>query len=360
MILTRRIQLFINTGDKELVHETFKTLYDWQYACFRAANYIFTHYFLQEQIRQLFYLTEDTRVKLSDIKKDPDGILTTSRLNTTRQVLVKHFKGKVPMEMLSCLNMTLSTHFNNEKSAYLKGDRSLRNYKRDIPIPFQARDMKKWQLTQDNRNFTFTLFGIPFCTYLGRDFCDKKLLLDKMLAGMVKLCTSSIQLKGNKIYLLATFQIEKEKNVLDSTVIAEAALSIEHPIIVTINKNRYNIGSKEEFLYRRLAIQSARQRLQKAVKYNRSGKGRRRKTQALDRFAQTEKNYVTSRMHLYSRMLIDICVKHGAATLILEDQQDKEEAAKEDEFLLRNWSYCALKEKIAYKADKAGINIIME
>ena len=360
IILTRRIQLFINIDDKELVHEAFKTLYDWQYACFRAANYIFTHYFLQEQVRQLIYLTEETRVKLSDIKKDPDGILTTSRLNSTRQVLVKHFKGKVPMEMLGCLNMTLSTHFNNEKSAYLKGDRTIRNYKRDIPIPFKARNIKKWQLTEDKRNYTFNLFGIPFRTYLGRDFTDKKVLLDKMLEGKIKLCTSSIKLKGNKIYFLPAFQVAKEKNILDEKVVAEATLSIDHPIIVTINKSRYNIGSKEEFLYRRLAIQSARLRLQKAVKYNRSGKGRNRKVQALGRFAETENNYVTSRMHLYSRMLIDICIKHGAATLILTNQQDKEGAAKEDEFLLRNWSYFTLKEKISYKAEKAGISIIVE
>ena len=360
IVLTRRIQLFINLDDKELIGETYKTLYQWQYACFRAANYIFTHLFLQEQIKDLFYLNDETRVKLADIKKDEDGILTTSKMNTTYQLLSKNFKGEIPMHILGSLNMTLNTNFNNERVAYLKGERSIRNYKRDIPIPFGSTDIKKWQLTEDERNFTFNLFGIPFRTYLGKDFNDKKLLLNKMLAGMVKLCTSSIQLKDNKIYLLAAFRIEKEKHSLDETVVAEAALSIDFPVIVTVGKSRYNIGSKEEFLYRRLAIQSARRRLQKAAKYNSGGKGRNKKLQAFDRFAETEKNYVNSRMHLYSRMLIDICVKHGAATLILTDQQGKEEAAKEDEFLLRNWSYSALKEKIAYKAEKAGISIIVE
>jgi hypothetical protein len=360
VILTRRIQLLIDSNDKQVVHDTFTTLYNWQYACFRAANYIFTHHFLQEQVRQLFYLTEEARIKLSDIKKDPDGILTTSRLNTTRQVLVKHFKGKVPMEMLGTLNMTLATHFNNEKSAYLKGERSLRNYKRDIPIPFRGRHTHKWLLTTDQKNYTFNLFGISFRTCLGKDFTDKKVLLDKMLTGIVKLCTSSIQLKGNKIFLLAVFEMEKEKHSLDEGVIAEASLSIDYPLIVTVCKSRYTIGSKEEFLYRRMAIQSARQRLQKAVTYNRPGKGRKRKMTGLGRFAETEKNYIDSRVHLYSRRLIDICIKHHAATLILTDQQDKEAAAKENEFLLRNWSYSSLKEKIFYKAAKAGITIIVE
>lgn len=68
----------------------------------------------------------------------------------------------------------------------------------------------------------------------------------------------------------------------------------------------------------------------------------------------------TSKLHLYSRRLIDICVKHKAGTLLLINQHEKEAVAKEDEFLLRNWSYYGLKEKIAYKAKKVGITLIIE
>jgi transposase len=44
----------------------------------------------------------------------------------------------------------------------------------------------------------------------------------------------------------------------------------------------------------------------------------------------------------------------------LVNQQEKEAAAQADEFLLRNWSYYQLMEKIAYKADMAGITLIVE
>jgi hypothetical protein len=360
IILTRRIQLFINLDDKELISDAYKTLYQWQYICFRAANYISTHLFLQEQIKDLFYLNDGIRVKLSDIKKDVDGILTVSKMTTTYQVLSKNFKGEIPMGILSRLNMTLFTNFNNERMAYLKGERSVPNYKRDIPIPFAGADLRKWQITQDEKNFTFNLFGLPFRTYLGKDFTDKKVLLNKMMAGMVKICSGSIQLKNNKIYLLAAFRIEKEKHLLDESIIAEATLSIDYPVIVTIGKSHYNIGTKEEFLYRRLAIQSARRRVEKAVAYNRGGKGRKKKLQVLNRFNEVEKNYVTNRLHLYSRKLINICIKHSVGTLILIQQEEKELVAKEDGFLLRNWSYFELREKISYKAKKAGITIIVE
>ena len=360
MILTRRIQLLINSKDHERVSASFKKLFEWRYACFRAANYIFTHYYLQEQIKHLIYLTEGARLKLADITRDPDGILITSRLNSIRRILVSHFKGQVPMAMLSSLLMDLTQKFNNEKSDYMTGKKVLPNYKLEMSIPFHPNYATKWALTENSRDYIFTLFSVPFRTCLGKDLDDKKVLLDKMVSGNLKLHTSHLQLKRNKIFLLAAFEIEKEKYDLDNAVIAEASLSIDYPVIVSIGKKVYKIGSREEFLYRRLAIQSARQRLQKALTYNQSGKGRSRKLKPLERFKEAESNYIGNRLHLYSKRLIQICVKHRAATLILTNQANKEEMAKEDDFLLRNWSYFELKQKIAYKAERAGIMIIEE
>ena len=73
-----------------------------------------------------------------------------------------------------------------------------------------------------------------------------------------------------------------------------------------------------------------------------------------------ESNYVHNRIHDYSRKLIDFCVKHRAGTLLLLDQRDKIGIAKEEEFVLRNWSYFELMAKIKYKADKAGIELIVD
>ena len=51
MILTRKVQLIINSDDAAFIGEAYKTLYQWQYICFRSANYIFTHLFIQEQLQ---------------------------------------------------------------------------------------------------------------------------------------------------------------------------------------------------------------------------------------------------------------------------------------------------------------------
>ena len=47
-------------------------------------------------------------------------------------------------------------------------------------------------------------------------------------------------------------------------------------------------------------------------------------------------------------------------TLILINQEDKIGIAKEEEFVLRNWSYYELMAKIKYKAEKAGIELITD
>lgn len=360
MVITRKIQLLIDSEDKEVIKEARSLLYSWQRICYRAANMIMSHYFIQEQVKDFFYLTEEIKLKLADEKKDENGILTSSRMGAVYSLLSNHFKGQIPTNILACLNNSLTSYFNKEKSAYWKGEKSLRNYKKNIPLPFGPQSIIKLGKTTDQRNFCFTLFKIPFRTYLGKDKSDKKVMLDRILNGKLKLCTSHIQLDQGKVFLLAAIQIEKEQHSLDTSVIAEASLSIEHPVTVKIGNYSHTIGNKEEFLYRRLAIQAAVQRLKKAVSFNRGGHGQKRKRASLQDYKHQEQKYVEYKLHVYSRRLIDLCVKHGAATLILVNQEQKEEIAKDDPFLLKNWSYCSLREKIAYKADRAGIQLVVE
>lgn len=360
MVITRKIQLLIDSDDAELVRQAKGKLYQWQDICFRAANMILSHQFIQEQVKDFFYLTEGIRLKLADQKKDENGILQLSREGTTYHVLSRHFKGQVPMNMLGNLNHSLLASFNREKVAYWKGERSLRNYKRNIPMPFGAEVVSGLVPTADNRNYRFRLFQIPFVTYLGRDRTDKKTMLQQIGSGQLKLRASHLQLVGGKIFLLASIAVEREQHVLDPAVIAEASLSIEHPIAVKIGRHEHAIGSKEEFLHRRLAIRAARHRVQKGSAFNRGGHGRKRKIKGLDDYRQLEKRYVEQKLHVYSRMLVDLCVKNRAATLLLVNQQAREEIAREDPFLLQNWSYYSLKDKISYKAEKAGIQVIIE
>lgn len=71
------------------------------------------------------------------------------------------------------MNMTLNRVFSADRSAYWKGEKSLRNYKKDMPIPFSG-DQVKLSNDEKGRDFKLKLFKIPFRTYLGRDRSDKR------------------------------------------------------------------------------------------------------------------------------------------------------------------------------------------
>lgn len=358
MTLTRKIQLLLDVpvDEKSAMYEK---LYRYQNRCFRAANLIASHLYVQEMIKDFFYLTEEVQYKLADVSKDEMGMFNRSKTNTTARMVFDRFKGEIPVDILGSLNNTIQSTFSKNKADYWKGLKSLRNFKKDIPIPVPAKRLTKMRYDPDKKAFCFNILAIPVKTYLGKDFNDKRLIMERLLRKEIEPRTSQIQLKAGKIFWLALFEFEKEEHFLKPEIIAEASLSLEHPIVVKANNVRINIGSKEEFLYRRLAIQASQKRLQDGVVFARSGHGAKRKQKALYKTENLESRYVSHRLHLYSRKLIDFCVQQGAGTLILKNQEDKIGIAKEQEFVLRNWSYYELQTKIKYKAEKAGIELII-
>lgn len=360
LFTTRKIRLLIDSDDIDQKNKIIDTLYQWRYICFKAANQIYTHHYVQLQVREMLYLTEGVRARLSDIKKDEYGMLSTSRMNTSYQVLAQNYKGSIPMHVMSALNGNLVASFNKMSKALASGESALPSFRREIPIPFKGTDVKKLRSSKEGAVFHFSLFDFPFRTYLGKTGHDKREMLQRLLVGQVKLCSSSLTLDKGKVFMLAVFQTEPVEQELDQDIIAEASLSLDYPIIVSVGNKRYTIGSKDEYLYKRLAIQAAIRRKRKAMGFmNQNSRKHLRKT-SIDNLIQSEKRYVSHKQHVYSKRLIDICLKNKAATLLLVDQTDKEQQAKEDPFLFRNWGYYGLKQKIERKAEKVGIAVLVE
>jgi len=356
--LSRKIQLNIDLPTTEERKEVWEKLYRWQNRCMRAGNLIISHLYVLAMMKDFFYLSESVKYKLADEKKDPSGILQFSHSTCTYRLVSKRFKGEIPTNVLSCLNYELIERFNRNFTEYVTGNRSLDNFKPNTGFLFGVQSLRRLQYNEEKKTFCFRLFKIPFRAYLGRDFTDKRALLQQVIDGKVKLCSSRVKLDKGKIFWIPVFEIPKEVHSLNPATVAEASLSLEHPISVKIGKNSLQIGNKEEFLHRRLAIQAAHSRTKAAVTYSRGGNGKKRKLKALDRFKDMESNYIANRLHEYSRRLIDFCVKHQSGTLVLLDMQENTEIAREEQFILRNWSYYELMTKIKYKAENAGIEVI--
>jgi len=62
IILTRKVQIYLDCDDKEQRAAYFKQLFEWQDMVYRGANMVMTHQYVQEQIKDLIYLRDDVKV----------------------------------------------------------------------------------------------------------------------------------------------------------------------------------------------------------------------------------------------------------------------------------------------------------
>jgi len=377
VVITRKIQLLFDVECKEQFIEELIKWKKYQYIVRKASNLISSHAFIQDNITDFVYLTEDVKLKLADIEKDPSGILTTSKQNSTYQMLSNRFKGEIPMAIMTCLNSTISKTYSEEKLDVMVGKKSVRSYRNDVPIPVSAKDILSKVNKFDDGNYSIGMFDTKFKTFFGRDKSNNKSILDKAINGLdnYKLCDSSIQMeiKGKKIktFLLAVVSFPKKTNVVNSDKEIHCILDPNYPIIIK-GKYEIKIGTLDDFLVPRIYIQKKINELQKALKYQSGGKGRVNKLQALERFKQKEINFIKTKMHVYSRHLIDYCINNNIGKICLDNMQEivdlkddaleqisSEEDAKKTTNLIRNWSYYGLAEFIVYKATMNGIEVVI-
>ena len=371
MIITRKIEIFVSESDKDLKGKHVAKLYENRNAAVKTANMCASH---------LFAL-DNTMPYLSDEDKEKITFLGTTGKNVTRQnapyvAASLAFKGKADMDMLSCVIQNVRKNYQEDRKAGGMWDKSLRSYKGDMPIPFKPGRFANLRFDEytsadgtKKKGCFFTLMGIPFQMRFGRDRSNNKAIVERVIKGNYKMATSSIQLKGGKTFLLICVDIPKKENRLIGGKKLFAFLGVLNPILCFCSETDdydagkvkiMEIGTKEEFNYRRRQIQEAARRCQAECKYSNGGKGRKRKTAAIERFHENEYHYVDTKLHTYSKMLIDYAVKNGCGEIVLLNQLHREEKANDDNmegdnFVLRNWSYSGLKNKIEYKAKLNGI-----
>ena len=356
MIITRKIQILVNEDDKGKRKEYYDKLFSWLHICRESANILSSHLFTLDNIKNMIYLSEETKVKLADIAKDESGILNTSYQNSGYRLLSKLYKGHIPTDILTNLNNNVNKTYKEEKIEYFTGKRSLRNYKTNIPMPFSSRKAKIGK--NEAGKYFFTIHSIPFTLAFGRDRSGNKTIVDRVMEGEYKMSNSSIahDKRKNKWFLLLCVNIPNSRLKGKPGVEVEANLDIDVPIIARCGKKTDEIGNKEEYLYQRVQIQQKLTRLQKSLRYASGGRGREAKLQAIERFHKKERNYAMTKLHTYSRLLVNFAVKMRAEKIILISTDiEKEPQTDEEKFILRNWGYYGLEQLVSYKAKMAGI-----
>lgn len=376
--ITRKIEIWIDATDPEKISEIRKVLWNWDEKCARIANSITRHCAIQMDMNHLAYFNEDFKENNPEIFQQGKG---WSPANRTYRIVADTYAGDIPSDIYGSLNRQITSVFQKESKDYFKLNKSVRSYKKGLPIPFSVKNMLNIKLDDQEKNYTFTLFKLPFKTRFGQDRSGNKVIWEKAmgLQADYKFCNSSIQIDGAKIFLLAVFQFTTEKNVFKEGNVMEAHLSLTVPIALIFKGKTFSVGDRKEFLHRRLAIQGSLRRQQIAARYNSGGSGsdithgthRVKKIRTVEQFKEYEKNFVLSKHHKYSKKVIDLCLQNKCGELVLkyvheidppEDLSGKEKGKwyEENQPILRNWTYYGLTDKFKYKCKKVGINLIIE
>ena len=373
MVITRKIEVFVCESDKDVRRAYYEKLYANRDIAVKVANMAVSHLFALDNTMP--YLSEESKEQIEYL--GCKGQKATKQ-NAPYVAASEAFKGQADMSMVTCvLQMAQKAYTDDRKKGMW--NKSLRSYKGNMPVPFkssQYHNLRFSEYTNGNgeqrKGCFFELLGVPFQMRFGRDRSNNQLVVERVIGGEYKMCTSSLQFDGSKIFLLLCVDMPKQEVSLDKKKTLYAYLGVMNPIICTCDvraKNEYDsgykwfeIGTKEEFNYRRRQIQEAVKRCQINNRYSVGGNGRKAKCKAIDRWHEKEKNYVDTKLHTYSRMLVDLAIKHKCGNIVLLNQKPREDKAKEDNqngepFVLRNWSYYGLKEKISYKCKMCGITL---
>lgn len=376
MQITRKIEVFISESDKDLRKSYYDKIHDIRYAAVKIANMTVSHLFALDN--SMPYLSPEDKETITYL--GVKGEKATKR-NVPYVAASEAFKGKVNLSWVPSLLQVVQKSYDEDRKRGM-WERSLRSYKSDIPVPFKASQYKNLRFAQytdgegkSREGCFFELMTIPFQMRFGRDRSGNQLIVERIVDGEYKMCTSSLQVDGKKIFLLLCVDIPKKENKYDEAKCLYVFLGQLNPIVCTCDIRAakefdsgykwFEIGTKEEFNYRRRQIQEACRRCQVNNRYSAGGKGRRKKNQTIEHFHEKENNYVDTKLHTYSKILVDLAAKHGCGCIVLMRQTHREDDAKNeyqngDPFVLRNWSYFGLKEKISYKAKMNGIRLIEE
>ncbi len=273
--------------------------------------------------------------------------------------ILKRNYSHIPGTIRTCINSDVFSNFKKDIQDIRSGKRSVRTYRKGVPIPFQL-DKKKKIFTHENGNIIFHwINGIDFEIIFGKDKSSRRPEVEKIMAGELKMSDSKLQIKGKKIYLLLALNQSEEKIKLDKKISVGVDIGIVFPAYVCTNSGleHKKIGSIDDLFKLRMQMQKRHKRLQKDLVSTMGGKGRKKKLKALERLKQSERNFVRTYNHFVSKEVVHFATQQKASTIFMEDLSGFGKNRNKGDIVLRNWSYFELQSMIEYKAKLKGIEV---
>jgi IS605 OrfB family transposase len=263
--------------------------------------------------------------------------------------------------------------FNTKKQEIKRGDSSVPSFRNDLPIYLHNNCIEIEKI--ENKYFvTFSLLSSnkeikqkynqsngQIKTQLKSDDKTQKTIIDRCLSGEYKIGGSQILKKKNKWILNLCYGFEVKGNNLDKDKIMGVDLGVAVPAYMAFNFDNY----LRDYIKDNRIVQH-KIRLDKELSYAKSQKrfagkgscnhGRKIRLDVYNKYSNKSHNLSETINHSWSKYIVELAFKNGCGTIQMEDLSGFNNN-KEDRFL-SNWTYYSLQQKIKYKAEEKGIQVI--
>lgn len=384
--ITKKIKIFPqgDAAEKERVYEYIK---NGQYAQWRALNLLMSQYQgiawrYRDRLKEI--PEKATEEETKEIEKFNNQIFKEMyeeiySISDSEHLNNFGFKYVTGLGQTSVIMQKAKKDFASAvKNGLFRGERTLPKYNLNGPLITAGRFVNIFKYEKEIDGDTKECFGfkwvngIYFDLYTGSRGMNDYLIVELLNAiceknPNYKICESRIKnIKNNDrkdkdglyLYLVVKKQTEDIGYKPVKGRAMGAVMGLNKPIAVAISDNNrvLSVGSPEDFTSKRIALQEQERRKRSAMRENRGGKGRFKKTKGMERFKEREKEFAKSYNHILSKNLIKIAVRNNVEVIVLEDIS-KEKLDKYP-IILRNWSIYQLMQYIEYKAKAYGIKVV--
>lgn len=345
MTRVQKLKISIHEPDEEKREEKYKFLYNSRYAQYlglnRAMGFLGSHFYSME---------EDALNMASKALKNSNPIFQDIAFGKgidTKSAIVQ----KVKKDFSADLKLGLA-----------KGERSLRNYKRDFPIMTRGRNL---QFYEDNGKYYIKWVNkIVFRVLVGRKDSRYKTLikyLDDVVAGNLEVQQSTIGFDSdNKLVLNLSTKADVnntslcENDGLNPKNIVGVDLGMNVPAYVVVGNRTFKnkaIGTGREVLKQRMQFKNRRKRVFEQKRNSKRQKSTEKKLRCSKYLSQKERKWMQSYNHFISKRVVEFALFYGCGTIHLEKLSYK----APEEKVLDKWTYHELQTYIEYKAAEKGI-----
>ena len=347
---------------RDLRHKTFL-------ACNRAMTYFYTND-MQNFIQKDIGLPEQ---KDKDVYGKTFGAWVENRMNEIME-------GALSNNVAATRQFVSNRYSGDKKKGLLKGQVSLSEFKLEMPIFIHNKAFTIID-TPKGLGVEISLFnlkkqkelGVKKIKFLfpGINSGEKAVLVNIML-NAYKQGTGQISYNSRKKKWMFTISYSFENTVkeLNDNLYMGIDLGITNVATMSIfnaEKEEYSwfrykdrIIDGLELIHLRQKIFARRRSLCIASKYaadSKIGHGYKARTAAANKIGDKYSRFRDTYNHKISRYIVDTALKYGVKHIQMENLTGFSE--KQEESLLRNWSYYDLQNKIKYKAEEHGIEVIL-